>query len=238
MGNHLPGHATRPSRGTPWKQFVEPAGPTWIKFLIWVWVKAIPNPSGNIYGLKDKITSASRPSRKIGISLAPSSPKLLGGGVARLASPNYSQIDPLTIRQKGVEKLVADLDPSKVSWPDHIHFRFLKEMAHELAPVFTCIFKQSIATATLLKVWTDAYVAAVFNRGPRCMPDNHRPVSRTCLPCKILEHIIAKHYRDHLERHGILNYLNHGFRSKFSCETQLLLSRTFWPFGTAKFKLI
>ena len=123
-----------------------------------------------------------------------------------------------------MEKLLADLDPSKASGPDHIHCRFLKETAHELAPVFTCIFKQSIATATLPKVWTDAYVAPVFKKGPRCMPENYRPGSLTCVPCKILEHIIAKHYRDHLERHGILNSLNHGFRSKFSCETQLLLT--------------
>ena len=88
------------------------------------------------------------------------------------------------------------------------------------------------ATATLPKVWTDAYVAPVFKKGPRCMPENYRPVSLTCVPVKILEHIIAKHYRDHLERHGIPNSLNHGFRSKFSCETQLLLTLqdllTFW----------
>ena len=123
-----------------------------------------------------------------------------------------------------MEKLLADLDPSKASGPDHIHCRFLKETAHELAPVFTCIFKQSIATATLPKVWTDAYVAPVFKKGPRCIPENYRPVSLTCVPCKILEHIIAKHYSDHLKRHGILNSLNHGFRSEFSCETQLLLT--------------
>ena len=122
-----------------------------------------------------------------------------------------------------MEKLLADLDLNKASRPDHIHCRFLKETARELAPVFTCIFKQSIATATLPKVWTDAYVAPVFKKGPMCMPENYRPVSLTCVPCKILEHI-AKHCRDHLERHGILNSLNHGFRSELSCETQLLLT--------------
>ena len=158
--------------------------------------------------------------------------------VARLDGPNYPQIDPLMIRQKGVEKLLADLDPSKPSCPDHIHCRFRKEPVHELAPVFTCIFKQSIATATLPKVWTEAYVAPVFKRGPRCMHENDRPVSLTSVPCKILEHILAKHYRDQLERHGMLNSLNHGFRSKFSANpSYCLLSKTFLPFGTAKFKL-
>ena len=118
-----------------------------------------------------------------------------------------------------MEKLLAGLNPSKASGPDRIHCRFLKETAEELAPIFTCIFRQSISSATLPKVWTDAFVAPVFKKGARCMPENYRPVSLTCVPCKILEHIIAKHYRKHLERHEILTPLNHGFRSKFSCET-------------------
>lgn len=44
------------------------------------------------------------------------------------------------------------------------------------------------------------------------------------MSCKILEHIICKHLLDHLERHNILTSLNHGFRSGFSCETQLLVT--------------
>ena len=56
------------------------------------------------------------------------------------------------------------------------------------------------------------------------MPENYRPVFLTCVSCKILEHIIVRHFRTHLERHGILTPVNHGFRSKFSCETHLLLT--------------
>ena len=54
------------------------------------------------------------------------------------------------------------------------------------------------------------------------MPENYRPVSLTCVSCKILEHIIMRHSRTHLERHGILTPFNHGFRSKYSCEMQIL----------------
>jgi hypothetical protein len=38
----------------------------------------------------------------------------------------------------------------------------------------------------------------------------------------MLEHIICKHILNHLERNNILTSLNHGFRSGYSCETQLL----------------
>lgn len=44
------------------------------------------------------------------------------------------------------------------------------------------------------------------------------------MPCKILEHIICKHILNHLNKHRVLTSLNHGFRSGYSCETQLLVT--------------
>ena len=51
---------------------------------------------------------------------------------------------------------------------------------------------------------------------------NYRPVSLTCITCKLFEHIICKHILVHLEDHKILTDLQHGFRSGRSCETQLV----------------
>ena len=42
--------------------------------------------------------------------------------------------------------------------------------------------------------------------------------------CKLLEHVICKHLLNHLEKNNILTNLNHGFRSGYSCETQLLVT--------------
>ena len=51
---------------------------------------------------------------------------------------------------------------------------------------------------------------------------NYRPVSLTCITCKLFEHIVCKHILGHLEEHGILTDLQHGFRTGRSCETQLI----------------
>ena len=51
---------------------------------------------------------------------------------------------------------------------------------------------------------------------------NYRPVSLTCITCKLFEHIICKHILAHLEDHKILTDLHHGFRSGRSRETQLV----------------
>ena len=144
--------------------------------------------------------------------------------VDKLFGPYYPDINDLTINIEGVEKLLSGLNPSKASGPDEIPCRLLKELSHELAPVLTAIFSQSLNSGILPKVWSKAFITPVFKKGSRCEPENYRPVSLTCVSCKILEHIICKHIRLHLERHEILTPLNHGFRSKFSCETQLLLT--------------
>ena len=51
---------------------------------------------------------------------------------------------------------------------------------------------------------------------------NYRPVSLTCIACKLFEHIIREHILAHLEDHKILRDLQHGFRPERSCETQLV----------------
>ena len=64
----------------------------------------------------------------------------------------------------------------------------------------------------------------VFKKGPRSLPENYRPVSLTCVTCKLFEHVPCKHLRNHLDKYKILTPYNHGFRSKHSCESQLLIT--------------
>ena len=52
---------------------------------------------------------------------------------------------------------------------------------------------------------------------------NYRPVL-TCVCCKLLEHIIYSHVMAHLQTNNLLSVNQHGFRSGFSCETQLILT--------------
>ena len=125
---------------------------------------------------------------------------------------------------KGVEKLLAGLNPSKAPGPDQIPARILKTLSRTLAPSLTEIFRQSVSTGELPSDWTMAWITPVFKKGSRSDPSNYRPVSLTCIVCKLLEHVICTHLRAHLDRYDILTPLNHGFRARHSCETQLLLT--------------
>ena len=147
--------------------------------------------------------------------------------IPHLHNPAYKDISELHISQEGVEKLLRNVKASKASGPDRVPCRFLTELAPELAPILTKIFQQSLKDGVLPSDWKKADVAPVFKKGAKDLAENYRPVSLTCVCCKILEHIISSHIRQHLDQHKILSKLQHGFRKFFSCEHNYLwLSRT------------
>ena len=62
-----------------------------------------------------------------------------------------------------------------------------------------------------------------FSKGGKSDPSNYRPISLTCVLCKILEHIVASSVAKHFTELDILYDLQHGFRGKRPCETQLIM---------------
>ena len=121
--------------------------------------------------------------------------------VPRLDGPSFPSIRPLVISTMGVQKLICKLNVKKASRPDNISCKILRELSVEIAPVLTYIFQQSLQvdTGTVPLDWTKAQVTPIFKKGNRHLPENYRPVSLTSVPCKILDHIICSHVRDHLE---------------------------------------
>ena len=53
---------------------------------------------------------------------------------------------------------------------------------------------------------------------------NYRPISLTCVPSKIMEHVIAHQTYEHLKAHGILHRAQHGFCNGRSICTNVLES--------------
>jgi ribonuclease P/MRP protein subunit RPP40 len=68
-----------------------------------------------------------------------------------------------------------------------------------------------------------ANVAPVYKKGARSDPANYRPISLTCILCKTLEHIVSSSITKHFTKNDMFYELQHGFREKRSCQTQLLM---------------
>ena len=130
-------------------------------------------------------------------------------------------MNDIAVSKDGVIKLLKGLNPSKALGPDELHPRVLKELATELGPVFAHLFQQSIETGEIPKEWSLANICPLFKKSDRSLACNYRPVSLTCVPCKLLEHIVCSNIMAHLDEYKLLSDRQHAFRKGHSCETQL-----------------
>jgi hypothetical protein len=131
-------------------------------------------------------------------------------------------MSPLHVTENGVYKLLKNLNPNKAAGPDAMKPRILMECAQEIAPIFTFLFNQSLSSGVIPADWKEAFVTPIFKKGERFLAKNYRPVSLTCIACKVLEHIVVSSILDHCDRYNILVDNQHGFRARRSCETQLV----------------
>ena len=134
----------------------------------------------------------------------------------------HPKMPKITITEAGITKLLSNINPHKACGPDNINGRVLKELKEQISPILTLIFKKSLDTGETPKDWKHANVAPAFKKGEKYKPINYRPISLTCICCKLMEHIITSNIMSHLEKHHILYDLQHGFRKSRSCETQLI----------------
>ena len=113
----------------------------------------------------------------------------------------FPSMPDVVVSVSGVHKLLSNIKPKKASGPDSIPCRVLKEVALELAPVLTDIFNTFLATSLLLIDWTATNIAPVFKKENTDGADNYRPISLTCVCCKLLEHIdiVCHSIRDHID---------------------------------------
>ena len=127
-----------------------------------------------------------------------------------------------------VLKLLKALDPSKSMGPDGIHPRVLKESAEVLAEPLALIFTKSLAEGKLPEQWKEANVTPLFKKGDKSKPGNYRPVSLTCVLCKVMESLIRDSVIEHLEKNSLLSKHQHGFVAGRSCTTNLLAVLEDW----------
>ena len=134
----------------------------------------------------------------------------------------HPQMPSFQIGVAGITKLIKGLNIHKAAGPDLINGRLLKECCDACAPILQLIFQRSLESGTIPNDWRNANVTPLFKKGERYKAANYRPVSLTSICSKLMEHVIASQLMGHLNTNNILYDLQHGFRDKRSCETQLL----------------
>ena len=137
---------------------------------------------------------------------------------------SYPKMPRITVSSAGVLKLLSQLNARKASGADNIPAVFLKTCAWELATMLAFIMQQSLTTRRIPSDWKKALVMPVFKKGDKSKPENYRLVSLNSICCKVTEHIIVSQTMKHLDNHSILVDIQHGFRRRRSCESQLIIT--------------
>lgn len=134
----------------------------------------------------------------------------------------YPFMEPIDITADGITSLINNLKLSTSSGIDNINSKILKNTVTISSQILCHIFRQSLTSGELPLDWKIAKVIPVFKGDNKYSPRNYRPITLTCICCKLLEHIIASHIYRHLESNNFFYFNQHGFRKGLSCETQLL----------------
>ncbi len=131
------------------------------------------------------------------------------------------QISPNQVYHK-----LKNLAPKLSCGPDNIPSIVFKHCAAELSVPLAKIFNISIETGKLPQIWHDSVVTAIHKKGPTSLVQNYRPISLTCVACRVLESIIGDSIKSHLS--DVIFEGQHGFLAKKSTVTQLFETYEEW----------
>ena len=112
---------------------------------------------------------------------------------------------------------------SKLLIQDKISSRMLKMTTTSIAPSITELFNLSIRTGKIPDQWKESMVVPILKSNKLSDPGNYRPISLTCILCKLLEKHMYNIMYDHLVNNNQLSDSQWGFRSGRSTVCALCL---------------
>ena len=137
-------------------------------------------------------------------------------------------LEDLIVSEKMVLEKLKKLKINKSPGPDNIHPKVLNSTADSLKTPLAIIFNTSIRTRMLPDEWKHANISAIFKKGKKTLPQNYRPVSLTCIICKIMESIIRDAIIKHMTDNNLFSPYQFGFISGRSTVLQLLHVLKLW----------
>ena len=122
-----------------------------------------------------------------------------------------------------VSRAIQKIKLSGSAGPDGLPALFWKKAAASVAFPLSIIFDNSFMSSSVPDEWPLATVIPVFKKGCPSNPNNYRPISLTCIPCKIImESIIKDHMLTFLNTTNLISANQHGFTPNKSTFTQLV----------------
>ena len=103
------------------------------------------------------------------------------------------------LSDKAIMDKFKKLKHNKSPGPDGIHPRILRELSEYLLVPLRILFTRSLSEGVLPDSWKISHVIPIFKSGKRSCASNYRPVSLTCIICKMLELLIHDAIMTHIK---------------------------------------
>ena len=98
----------------------------------------------------------------------------------------------------------------------------LQELVEIISEPIKILLNKSLDDGKIHADWKRAIVSPIYKKGAKNLAENYRPISLTCLVCKIIESFIKKAIMKHLVDQKLLSSKQFGFISGRSTITQLM----------------
>ena len=139
-----------------------------------------------------------------------------------------STLEIIVFRSDQIRKLLKKLKAKTSSGPDDLPPIIFKNLANCLASPLAKIFNLLMLKETVPNLWKQANVTPIFKKGSSVIPQNYRPISLTCVGCKIFESAIKIVLMPYFEQNKFITGNQHGFRARHSTCLNLLEALNDW----------
>ena len=126
------------------------------------------------------------------------------------------------ISESGVLKKLKELKLDKSPGTDMLHPRVLHETREKLTPYLTNLFNESLHQGLVPNDWKHSTITVIYKKGKKNNVENYRPISLTCVCCKIMESIIRDHIMSYFISNKLFSDKQYGFIKGRTAVLQLL----------------
>ena len=137
-------------------------------------------------------------------------------------------MNSISFDEKVILEKLCNINVSKSSGPDNLHPRILYETRNEIVHPLKIIYETSYNSGSLPSDWRTGSIVAVHKTRNKNDPANYRPISLTCVICKIMESIIRDSIIHYFFANRFFSDKQYGFIKGRSITLQLLRIMDEW----------
>jgi hypothetical protein len=137
-------------------------------------------------------------------------------------------LDHVEFSREAVLRTVKQLKMNGSCGPDGLPPLLYKNLAQCISEPLALMFDSFMSVGRIPDEWRRAFVTPIYKGGLAADVSNYRPISLTCVACKIMERVITRRILFYLHEHRLISNEQYGFLSGRSTTLNLLDALNDW----------